>query len=310
MVSSQDLDLGAALDQHYNQRYGLVIGVNAYDEANTLENCINDAELICERMKAIGFRAEACLNGKRDEIEQRLEALYAKVNSSVDVFLYFCGHGIQVNGVNYFVPADGSINDEATFADTMIDVTRWIDRISRKSGIAIVFLDTCRNDPFKIFKDAAQDGIRRGMFMPKQGLASIEAQNGAFIAFACGPGLTASDGSGVNSPFSKAVAEEMTIEGLSLEMVGARVTKKVLHETNNDQRPWRSSSLDGDYSLCPMHIEHLVTTSKDVVLLSYYSRHGQDIDARTIAERRLETIEAKLRPRLYEEGHLKRLIAT
>ena len=56
------------------------------------------------------------------------------------------------------------------------------------------------------------------------------------------------DGSGKNSPYTKALAEAMLEEGLKIEELLKRVRILVAEDTNNKQIPWESSSLIGDFS--------------------------------------------------------------
>ena len=56
------------------------------------------------------------------------------------------------------------------------------------------------------------------------------------------------EGSGNNSPYTKALAEAMLEEGLKIEEILKRVRISVAEDTNNKQIPWESSSLIGDFS--------------------------------------------------------------
>ena len=56
------------------------------------------------------------------------------------------------------------------------------------------------------------------------------------------------DGSGNNSPYTKASAEAMLEEGLKIEELLKRVRISVAEDTNNKRIPWESSSLIGDFS--------------------------------------------------------------
>lgn len=73
------------------------------------------------------------------------------------------------------------------------------------------------------------------------------APSGSLIAYATAPGEVAEDGPGANSPYTAALAEAMTVSGLTVEQALKRVRNVVMQATGNRQIPWESSSLVGDF---------------------------------------------------------------
>ncbi len=51
------------------------------------------------------------------------------------------------------------------------------------------------------------------------GLAKMKAPSGSLIAFSTTAGTTAPDGEGVNSDYSRVLAEQMKVPGISLDQV-------------------------------------------------------------------------------------------
>ena len=106
---------------------------------------------------------------------------------------------------------------------------------SSGSKVNIVVFDACRNNPFRSFRSASG------------GLAGVVAPRGTYVAYATAPGRVAVDGEGKNSPYTAALAEAMRTPGAKLEDVFKRTREIVLASTRNEQVPWESSSITGDF---------------------------------------------------------------
>jgi uncharacterized caspase-like protein len=100
------------------------------------------------------------------------------------------------------------------------------------SSTNIVILDACRNMP-----------LTRNFRSGSRGLARMDAPNGTFIAYSTAPGSVAADGDGANSPFVKALAQQISRKGQPIEVLFRDVRRAVLETTGGKQIPWDSSSL-------------------------------------------------------------------
>ncbi len=58
------------------------------------------------------------------------------------------------------------------------------------------------------------------------------------------------DGADGNSPFTKALAAMIVTQGLPIEQMFKEVRVAVLDATGEQQTPWDTSSLTGDFSFC------------------------------------------------------------
>ncbi|UCD31022.1 MAG: DUF1566 domain-containing protein, partial [Desulfobacterales bacterium] len=67
------------------------------------------------------------------------------------------------------------------------------------------------------------------------------------IAYATAPGSIAADGEGRNGLYTKYLIKYAKTPGLTVEQVLKKVRVEVLKETNNEQIPWESSSLTGNF---------------------------------------------------------------
>jgi TPR repeat protein len=219
------------------KRVALVIGNSQYT-SSPLKNPVNDARAMATALRSFGFEVLLQENTSyRDMRRAILEFGNRLRDSGVGVFFY-AGHGLQVNGRNYMVPADAVIQGDAEVAVEAVDVDYVLSRMeTARNRLNIVILDACRDDPFS-----------RSFRSPTHGLASIDAPIGTLIAYATAPGRVARDGEGQNGLYTSELLKAMRIPGLKIEDVFKRVRQSVSRQTRGQQVPWEASSLIGDFS--------------------------------------------------------------
>jgi uncharacterized caspase-like protein len=233
-------------------RIALVIGNGQYRTA-PLRNATNDATALADTLKATGFQTTVRVNASRDETVEALRAFVRSGNKSAVKMLFYAGHGLQVKGRNYLIPIDTETLAEEELATKAIDLTEILERLStERSGINIVVLDACRDNPFSAnLARAAADSRRvrtRGLTSSVQGLAAVQAPSGTLVAFSTSPGAVALDGAGANnSVYTKHLVAAMKNRGVSIERVFKQVRVNVALETAQAQIPWETSSLIGEF---------------------------------------------------------------
>jgi len=228
----------AAGSAYAAKRVALVIGNSAYENTSTLKNPVNDANLMASSLEQAGFQVTKILDADYRTIKRAMLDFGRSLRDSPEAGLfYFAGHGIQVRGKNYLVPVNAKISDEDEVDLEAIDVNSFLRVMdSSSSSINIVVLDACRNNPFaRSFRSATQ------------GLASVDAPKGTYIAYATAPGSVASDGRGKNSPYSIALANAIKTRGLTIEQVFKHARRSVLEATSSKQVPWETSSITGNF---------------------------------------------------------------
>lgn len=216
-------------------RVALIIG-NASYVAMPLANPVNDARLMAETLRALGFEVIARENASKREMELAILSFGEKLKNAGAGLFYYAGHGLQVRGRNYLMPVEATIETEAAVRVEGVDVDLVLAEMGDARAAAnIVILDACRNNPFE-----------RKMRGGSRGLAAIDAAAGTLIAYATAPGATASDGTGKNGLYTEELAKALKEPGLKAEEVFKRVRISVMQRSQNAQTPWESSSLTGD----------------------------------------------------------------
>ncbi|MEZ5923069.1 MAG: caspase family protein [Hyphomicrobiaceae bacterium] len=233
--------LGLGVAEAAERRLALVIGNSSYS-FGALDNPKNDAALMAKTLKAVGFEVTSLIDADQKTMKKAMLEFGRSLRDSDSVGLfYYAGHGVQVDGENYLVPVGANIRDEADVAVESVAASELLRTMQRSaSRINIAIFDACRNNPFA---SSTRSGTR--------GLARIDAPAGTIIAYATAPGDVALDGQGGNSPYAKALAKNMSADGLTVEEVFKRARREVLTSTGNKQTPWESSSLTGDFYFKP-----------------------------------------------------------
>ena len=234
-------------------RRALVIGNGAYKVA-PLANPENDARLMADVLKSVGFEVTTLINANQQQMKQSILRFGRALSKGDSVgLIYYAGHGVQVAGENYLIPLGADIKDNDEVALSGINLTHLLRTMAHaKSRLNIAILDACRDNPFAV----ATRGLSRG-------LAPVEAPSGTLIAYATAPGKVAYDGVGANSPYSAALASAIPTIGVPIEEVFRATRRKVLAATSGQQTPWEHSSLTGAFYFHAKSIEPEATARQD-----------------------------------------------
>src|SRR5437879_12133907 len=86
---------GAAEPSKDDARVALVIGNSAYRGAPKLANPANDARLIGERLKAVGFAVEVALDQDRAGMERAVRSFGDRARGAAVALFFYAGHAAQ-----------------------------------------------------------------------------------------------------------------------------------------------------------------------------------------------------------------------
>jgi uncharacterized caspase-like protein len=223
--------------------------MSKYQQVPRLANPARDADAVAALFKQAGFDT---INNQRDlgivEL-RRVIREFSETSRDADIaVVYYAGHGIEVDGTNYLVPADAKLVSDFDIEDETVSLDRVLKALEGTKRLRLVILDACRDNPFAntMKRSLASRSVGRG-------LAKIEpAMSDTLIAFAAKAGAVASDGDGANSPFAMALVKHIAEPGLDLRLAFGRVRDDVLKSTGNRQEPFVYGSLGGQtMSLVP-----------------------------------------------------------
>ena len=225
------------------KRVALVIGNSNYIGATPkLPNPVNDAALMAETLRGLGFDVDVRTDLSRGAMDEAFRAhrdrLSAGGPEAVGLF-YYAGHGVQLDDANYLIP----VSSTARFRQDVRSEPQLGTAISymREAGNAvnIVIVDACKDSPYP-------DRVGLGRTAAgRTGLSTPGRSEGLFIAYAAQPGQTAADGAGANSPFTQALAQVMQVPGLDLDDVFKEIALRVVGQSGGEQWPYYSNGLIG-----------------------------------------------------------------
>ncbi len=221
------------------KRVALVIGNGQYQNIEVLKNPANDASAIRQALTSRGFEVSFGVDLDREKMAD-LVARYETAASNADVALiYYAGHAVQIDGENYLLPVDVNAEKQYTVRINSIKLSDIYESVGSEVDTSLLFVDACRNDPFK------GRGLR-GTGTVSRGLAPVQplrTKNGSFVGFATESGEVASDGDGINSPYTEAILKHIHTPDIDIDVMMSRVGDYVRSATGGKQTPSRVSSL-------------------------------------------------------------------
>lgn len=225
-----------------DKRVALVFGNSAYQNVALLANPANDASAMATMLKGAGFDVVTLKRDlKANEMRRALRDFSDEVRDADVAIVYYAGHGVEIEGINYLIPVDAVLERDIDAYDEAIPLDRILTVVEPAKKLRLIILDACRDNPFKSMKHTmAQRAVARG-------LSRIEPSSpNTWIAYAAKAGSTAADGDEKNSPFTTALVKYLPRPGLDLRKAFGFVRDDVMKVTHNRQEPFVYGSLGGD----------------------------------------------------------------
>ena len=296
-----------------SERVALVIGNGAYRGGNVTElsNPGNDARAVAAKLGGLGFEVTSGIDLGRAEFFDLLAEFGKQAEGAEAALLFYAGHGMQVEGENYLIPVDaGSLKEETDLPRDAVNLDYVLGKMKGKTNL--VFLDACRNNPFRGFRSSGG-----------RGLAVVSAESveemggGVLISYAADPGKLALDGEGQNSPYTEALLKHMGRRGVSVGDMLTGVKADVEDATGGAQHPWTSVSMrrpfyfvpgpgpivtgGDDSSATPGEAWEVVKNSRsEDVLKKYIAEHKNAKTWVALAEERLRDLQKRKAGREWE----------
>lgn len=232
------LGLALTLPAWAQKRVALVIGNAAYASA-PLRNPVNDARLMADTLKRLGFTVERIEDADFRQMQRAIRDFGSRANGAEVAFVYYAGHGMQSEGENYLIPVGAQIDKTADLAIEAVTASALLRQVEGAGArVSVVVLDACRNSPFHSRTRSAS-----------RGLARIDAPSGSIVAYAAQPGATADDGPGQNGLYTAQLARYLPVPGLDIKQVFEQTAIAVERESAGRQRPREDIGLRGTFLL-------------------------------------------------------------
>ena len=215
----------ALSDAAAQNRTALLVANGNYANFGKLANPVPEARALKAALERLGFQATLVEDASREAMVDALADFEASLKTRSGIaFFHYGGHGVQVGGKNYLIPANAEIPDEKRVASRCVDLDEVMAALdSSGSDTNIVVLDACRNNPLPA--SAGRSASR--------GLAVVGAKpRNSIIVYAAESGNVAQDGL-----FTPALTRALGTPGLSLGDVVMQVRREVFDKSKGAQTP-------------------------------------------------------------------------
>jgi len=237
------------------ERHALVIGIDSYDNVASLAKARNDARAVAETLEETGFDTDLLIDVAGLDLLSELSRFTDQLDPGDEVVFYFAGHGVEIDGRNYLLPADVpglGPGQELVIRRAALPVQEVIDQFnSRGVRLSLLILDACRDNPFETRGTRSLGGTR--------GLGQEVPPEGTFIMFSAGAGQAAldrlsEDDPNPNSVFTRVLLPRLSQPGLPLRTMVREVRSEVRQlgrTVGHEQFPAVYDQLDGAFTFLP-----------------------------------------------------------
>ena len=143
---------GFSVTARADKRVALVVGNSTYQNIPRLDNPKNDARLIADTLRGLGFNlvgGAAQVDLDKTGFDRAIQDFGNQLSGADVALFYYAGHGVQVRSSNYLIPVNANPVKESDVDFQMVDaaiVLRQMEGSGTKFNLVI--LDACRNNPF------------------------------------------------------------------------------------------------------------------------------------------------------------------
>jgi hypothetical protein len=187
----------------FAEKWALLIGINDYEDRNyiaSLGAADNDARRLKDVLKSkLGFPeaniellvSDGDNKPTRANIVLALGKLAENTKPGDTVFVFYSGHGTEINGVTYLLPHDFKGRNKFTGTETALEIAKFKGLLAQVKAKALLMAwDMCRNDPFAKGKSGASDRPKLAQTKAWNIVSTARGSEAPLIVnlFACSPG--------------------------------------------------------------------------------------------------------------------------
>ncbi len=224
------------------ERYALIIGINRYDRARSLQNATPDAEAVGIALSRLGYAlygGDIHRNLEQAALLSLFRDFAAYLPDDSQAIVYIAGHGVSFAGDSYIIPSnDLDLRDRSDLADVAVPLRALTGRLAGRTGVdSVLLIDACRANALR----TSDDGLLGGA----GGVGDLvaPADGSVHLIYAAAPGQIASDGGPEGGPFAAGVISALVDTPMSVSQFFERLSGFVLAESEGSQQPWMITTL-------------------------------------------------------------------
>jgi hypothetical protein len=151
-----------AREKAFPTKRALIIGIDHYQHAPTLKTPSFDAGLMADALEATDsnfiVRIVPKENTTRKGLLNELHSFAASIQPGEIVLLFFSGHGLERDNVNYLISAEAGPPEQGREGFQYLSLNYIVETLQAgQPGITVIILDACRANPFDNEKSPAFD---------------------------------------------------------------------------------------------------------------------------------------------------------
>ena len=213
------------------QKEALLIANGKYSHFAGLAHPGSDAAKLGAALEQLGFRVRVVRDGNREQMLDAIAEFERGLrNTGAIAFFHYGGHGVQVDGKNYLLPADADIPDErrvATRAVALDEVMTAMDAAAARASIIVI--DACRDNPLPA---GSGRNLARGL-----SVVGMKPKN-SIVIYAAEAGSKAQDGL-----FTPILASSLQQKGRNINQIMMSVRSEVYAKSSGQQTPGEYNQL-------------------------------------------------------------------
>lgn len=205
-------------------RYALLIGNSNYQYINTLKDPSTNINRLKKSLEDLDFTVTVEKNLNSENLEEAIEQFSNRLAQDKNNigFLYYSGHGCQLNHQGYLVPTDVDTKNRVKIKHHALSINEMLDTLSMANNrVNMLFLDACRDVP------TGTRGGTKGLGQP------TATPKGSLVVYATEAGKTAED----NSDFIDALIKNIKQPNEDIKDIADNISNAVADKTREKQIP-------------------------------------------------------------------------
>ena len=202
--------------------------------------------LVRQTLVTSGYGVDFITNATGSQFKAGFAAFVEKrkaAGKGATTIVYFAGHGVQVEGMNFLLPVDADMTTPSDVRRDAHNVGEMVQALGTTGGgsVTLFILDACSNNPFASDLEIGKSrGLARGDVIRTVEKSKISKPreyevDDLLIALAAEPGTVALDGEGENGPYVRALVKAIQQPKTDIRIALARAREEVQHLTNGVQ---------------------------------------------------------------------------
>ena len=235
---------GAALAQ--SAPAALVIGNGDYANYADLRSSVADAEAIAAQLGTNGYDVTLLTDAGASDMRAALSAFLATGDTPAHRVLFYSGHSVSVDGVEFFVPADASVSTGLDLALNFIPVGAVTAQMNRDASTDFVILDT----GYRHFADNELGAVLPGATTSDR--PSIPADDDdTMTILAVTPGTNNLSQANRRNVFANILADRLARQDQDAVAFFGSLARQVANQSGNRQKPYVTEGFFADVVLNP-----------------------------------------------------------